>query len=49
MWDYKALPLAGHQEINNHQLGASYSYDPYVPHAHPHQRDVYREPQFWLP
>lgn len=28
MWDYKALPLAGHQEINNHQLGASYSYDP---------------------
>lgn len=27
MWDYKALPLPGSEEINDHRLGASYSYD----------------------
>lgn len=27
MWDYKALPLPGAEEINDHRLGASYSYD----------------------
>ncbi|KAL1405809.1 Chitinase 4 [Vanrija albida] len=28
MWDYKALPQQGAQEINDHRLGASWSYDP---------------------
>jgi chitinase len=28
MWDYKVLPQQGAQEVNDHQLGASYSYDP---------------------
>jgi chitinase len=28
MWDYKVLPLGGSQEINDHRLGASYSYNP---------------------
>lgn len=28
MWDYKALPQPGAQEVNNHTLGASFSYDP---------------------
>lgn len=27
MWDYKALPLPGAEEINDHRLGASYSFD----------------------
>lgn len=27
MWDYKVLPLAGSEEVNDHRLGASYSYD----------------------
>ncbi|TYJ53965.1 hypothetical protein B9479_005371 [Cryptococcus floricola] len=27
MWDYKALPLPNSEEINDHRLGASYSYD----------------------
>jgi len=27
MWDYKALPLPGHEVINDHRLGASYSID----------------------
>ncbi|ORX38396.1 glycoside hydrolase superfamily [Kockovaella imperatae] len=27
MWDYKALPLPGSEEVNDHRLGASYSYD----------------------
>ncbi|WWD19210.1 hypothetical protein CI109_103668 [Kwoniella shandongensis] len=27
MWDYKDLPRPGAQEINDHRLGASYSYD----------------------
>jgi chitinase len=27
MWDYKPLPRSGAVEINNHTLGASYSYD----------------------
>ena len=30
MWDYKALPLPGSEEINDHQIGASYSYDRYA-------------------
>lgn len=29
-WDYKDLPLPGSQETNDHRLGASYSYDPWV-------------------
>ncbi|RSH88865.1 Endochitinase 1 [Saitozyma podzolica] len=29
MWDYKALPQPGAQEVNNHTLGASFSYDPH--------------------
>lgn len=32
MWDYKALPLPGSEEINDHRLGASYSYDRSVSH-----------------
>ena len=28
MWDYKALPLPGSQVVNDHRLGASYSFDP---------------------
>ncbi len=27
MWDYKALPQPGAEEINDHHLGASFSYD----------------------
>ena len=27
MWDYKALPLRGSEELVDHRLGASYSYD----------------------
>jgi hypothetical protein len=27
MWDYKVLPLPGSEEVNDHRLGASYSYD----------------------
>ncbi|KAK4685343.1 chitinase, partial [Tremellales sp. Uapishka_1] len=27
MWDYKTLPQPGAEEINDHRLGASYSYD----------------------
>jgi chitinase len=30
-WDYKALPQQGAQEVNDQRIGASYSYDPYVP------------------
>jgi hypothetical protein len=30
MWDYKVLPHPGSEEINDHRLGASYSYDRYV-------------------
>jgi chitinase len=31
MWDYKALPLPGSEEVNDHRIGASYSYDRFVP------------------
>jgi chitinase len=31
MWDYKVLPLPGSEEVNDHRLGASYSYDRCVP------------------
>jgi chitinase len=27
MWDYKVLPHPGSEEVNDHRLGASYSYD----------------------
>nr|ODN86143.1 chitinase [Cryptococcus depauperatus CBS 7841] len=27
MWDYKALPLPGSVEVNDHRMGASFSYD----------------------
>jgi chitinase len=41
MWDYKALPMPGSEEVNDHRLGASYSYDRYARFSPPTPKHLY--------